>query len=66
MIQTDISVMLLDPGFNETSCLPIAELPTFAGDDLHTWCFHVEFILDGLKETGILPRWEANSFDAIF
>jgi len=28
-------------------------------------CFQAEVILDGLNETGDLPRWEASNFDVM-
>jgi hypothetical protein len=35
------------------------DLLTFARDTVYVWCFQAMVILDGLKETGHISRWEA-------
>jgi hypothetical protein len=38
------------------------DLPTLTGDAVNVWCLHAKVILDGLKETGNLPRQVVCSF----
>jgi hypothetical protein len=38
---------------------------TLAGDTVDASCFQARIVLDGLKGTGDLPRWEANCFDVM-
>jgi hypothetical protein len=65
MIKPDVLVVLFDPGLNGMSYLSNVDLPTLAGDAVNTQCFHAKVIIDGLKETGDPPRWEAYSFYVI-
>jgi hypothetical protein len=65
MIQSDVLVVLLDPGLNSTPSLSNVDLPTLTGDAVNAQCFQVKVILDGLKETGHLPMWKAYNFDVV-
>jgi len=58
-----VPVVLLDLGFNQTTGLPNADLPTRAADAVNARCFRAEVILDGPNETGYLARQEACSSD---
>jgi hypothetical protein len=51
-----------DPVLNGMPSLTNIDLTTFTGDAVDTSCFQAKVILDGLKETGDLPRWETYSF----
>jgi hypothetical protein len=53
MLQTDVPVVLLDPGFNGTADLPNVDLTTFAGYAVHAWSLESQVILHSLKESGI-------------
>jgi hypothetical protein len=50
MSQTNVPVVLLDPGINRTASLPNVNF-TFAGYAVHAWSFQSQFIFHGLKET---------------
>jgi hypothetical protein len=59
MIQPDVLVVLLDPGLSGMPSLSSVDLTTFTRDAVNAKCFEAEVILNGLQETGDLPRWEA-------
>jgi hypothetical protein len=65
MIQPDELVVLLHPGLIGVSSLSNIDLTTVTGDALKASCFQAMVICDGPKETGILPRQEAYSFDVM-
>jgi len=65
MIKLHVPLVLLGPGLNETPTLSNVDLTTLTGDVVNAQCFQAEVILDRLKETGDLPRWEAYSFDVM-
>jgi hypothetical protein len=60
-----VQVVLLDSGLNGMLSLPNVDLITLSGDPVNTRCFQGEVILDELKETGNLQRWEAYISDVI-
>jgi hypothetical protein len=45
MSQTDVSVVLLDPGINGTASLPNVNLATFAGYAEHDWSFPSQVVI---------------------
>jgi hypothetical protein len=62
MIKPDVPVMLLDPMLDGMPNLSDVDLTTFTGDSVNTRCFEAEVILDGLKETDYLSKWEVYHF----
>jgi hypothetical protein len=58
-------VVLLDPGLNGTPSFGNVHLTSFARDATDASYFQAKVILDGLKEIGDLPRWEAYSFSVM-
>jgi hypothetical protein len=65
MLQTNVPVVLLDPGLNGTASLPNVDLTTFAGYAVHTWSPESQVIHHRLKEAGILPWWGWGPTDLI-
>jgi hypothetical protein len=65
MSQTNVPVVLLDPGVNETASLPNVNLTTFAGCAVHAWSFQSQIIRHGPKETSSFPRQEAHRLDDV-
>jgi hypothetical protein len=58
MIKLDVPVVLIDPGLNGMFSLSNAYLATLTGDTVYIWCSQHKVILDRVKDTGKLPRWE--------
>jgi len=54
MLQSDVLVVLLDPGLNGMPSLSIVDFTTFT--DVNTSYFQPKVILDRWKETGDLSR----------
>jgi hypothetical protein len=65
MIQTEVPVVVSDPGLSGMASLSNVELTTLARDHVNIWCFQAKVILDGQKEIGDLSKWEAYSFDVV-
>jgi hypothetical protein len=59
MSQTNVPVVLLDPGINGIAILPNVNLTTFAGYAVHAWSFQSQVILHWPKETSNFPGKEA-------
>jgi hypothetical protein len=60
MLQTNVLVVLLDPGFNEMASLPNVILTTFAGHAVHAWNLESQVVLHRPKEASNLLWWEAH------
>jgi hypothetical protein len=60
MRETNVPVVLLDPGINGTASLLNVNLTTFAGYALHAWCFQSIVVFHGPKETSNFLRRKAN------
>jgi hypothetical protein len=65
MSQTNVSVVLLDPGINGMVSLPNVNLTTFAGYVVHAWSFQFQVIFHGPKETSNFSRREAHRLDVV-
>jgi hypothetical protein len=59
MIKLDVLVLLLDSGLSGMPSMSNVDLPTLTVDVVNAQYFQAKVILDRLKETGDLPRWEA-------
>jgi hypothetical protein len=53
MSQTNVPVMLLDPGINGTVSLPNVNLTTFAGYAVHSWSFQSQVSFTGRRKLAI-------------
>jgi hypothetical protein len=58
-----VHAVLLNPELNEMLGFTNTDLNTLTGNPVNTGCFEDKIILDGPKETGGLPKWEAYNFD---
>jgi hypothetical protein len=56
LLQTDVALVLLDPGPDGMACLPDVYLTTLAGYAVHTRSLDSQVILHRPKETGDLLR----------
>jgi hypothetical protein len=56
MFQTDVALVLLNPGLNGTAGLPDLNLTTLAGHAVHSRSPEYQVILHRPKETGDLLR----------
>jgi hypothetical protein len=65
LLQTNVLLVCLDPGFNGTSSLPSVNLTTFAGYAVNAWSLESQVILHGLKETGNLPGGGAKALRCV-
>jgi hypothetical protein len=65
MSQTNVSVVLLDPGINGTASLPNVNLTTFAGYAVHAWSFQSQVIFHGPQEISNFPRRNAHRLDVV-
>jgi hypothetical protein len=65
MSQTNVSVVLLDPGINGTASLPNVNLTTLAGYAVHAWSFQSQVIFHGPKEISNFPRRKAHRLDVV-
>jgi hypothetical protein len=63
MSQTNVSVVLLDPGINGTASLHNVNLTTFGGYAVHVWGFQYQVVIHRQKKTGNFPRREAHRLD---
>jgi hypothetical protein len=51
MLQTDVALVLLDPGLDRTASLPDVDLTTLTGHAVHTISLESQVILHRPKET---------------
>jgi hypothetical protein len=65
MSQTNVSVVLLDPGINGTASLPNVNLTTFAGYAVHARSFQSQVIFHGPKKINNFPRRKAYRLDVV-
>jgi hypothetical protein len=65
MSQTNVSVVLLDPGINGTASLPNVNLTTFARYAVHAWSFQSQVIFHGPKKISNFPRRKAYRLDVM-
>jgi hypothetical protein len=65
MSQTNVLVVLLDPGINGTASLPNVNLTTFARYTVQAWSFQFQVILHRLKETSNFSQPEAHRLDVV-
>jgi hypothetical protein len=65
MSQTNVPVVLLDPGINGTASLPNVNLTTFARYAVHTWSFQSQVILHGPKKISNFPQRKAYRLDVM-
>jgi hypothetical protein len=65
MSQTNVSVVLLDPGINGTASLPNVNLTTLAWYAVHAWSFQSQVIFHGPKKISNFPRWKAHRLDVV-
>jgi hypothetical protein len=65
MSQTNVSVVLLDPGINGTASLPNVNLTTFAGYAVHARSFQSQVIFHGPKKISNFPRQKAYRLDDV-
>jgi hypothetical protein len=65
MLQMNVPVVLLDPGFNGMASMPNVNLTTLAGYAVQAWRLTAQVILHGPKEAGNLPQWEAHRLDVV-
>jgi hypothetical protein len=63
--QTNVLVVLLDPGINGTASLPDVNLTTFARYAVHTRSFQSQVILHGPKKISNFPRRKAYRLDVM-
>jgi hypothetical protein len=63
MSQTNVPVVLLDPGINGTASLPNVNLATFTGYAVHPFSFQSQIIFHGPKEISNFPRRKAHRLD---
>jgi hypothetical protein len=63
MSQTNVLVVLLDPGINGTASLSNVNFTTFARYAVHTWSFQSQVILLGPKKISNFPRRKASCVD---
>jgi hypothetical protein len=63
MSQTDMSVVLLQPGVNLYISLSNADLTTFTGDDIRSQCLQSLGNLDSRKVTSDFPLREVHQLD---
>jgi hypothetical protein len=61
----DMSLMLLQPGVNQTAHLPDVDLATFTGDAVYSWCPQSQVVLDWPKETRYFPERQAYRLDVV-
>jgi hypothetical protein len=59
MILPEVLLLLLDPCFNGMPDFPMKAISTLTRDAVNSRCFEAMIILEGLEETGDLPRLEA-------
>jgi hypothetical protein len=52
--------MFLQPDVNQTACMSSADMITFRGDTVYSWCLQSQVVIDWQKETRELPQLEAN------
>jgi hypothetical protein len=65
MSQTNVSVVLLDPGINGTASLPDVNLTTFTQYAVHAWSFQSQVIFHGPKKISNVPRRKAYRLDVM-
>jgi hypothetical protein len=63
--QTNVSVVLLDPGINGTASLPNVNLTTSAAYAVDTRSFQSQVIFHGPKESSNFPRRKAHRLDVV-
>jgi hypothetical protein len=65
MSQTNVPVVLLDPGINGTASLPNVNLTTFTWYAVHTWSFQSQVIFHGPKKISNFPWRKAYRLDVM-
>jgi hypothetical protein len=50
--KTNVPLMLVQPGFHGTACLPIVDLASLAGESVYTRCPKSQVIFDRPEKTG--------------
>jgi hypothetical protein len=65
MLQTDVPVVLLDPGFNGMASLLNIDLTTFAGYAVYASSLKSQAIFHRPTESGNLTWWEAHRLDVV-
>jgi hypothetical protein len=63
--QTNVPVVLLDPGINRTASLPIVNLTTLARYAVDTRSFQSQVILHGPKKISTFLWWKAHTLDVM-
>jgi hypothetical protein len=65
MIELDMVLVFLDPGFKGTASLSNLNHPTLTRDAVHAQCFKGHVILNGPEETGDFPWQHAYRLDVV-
>jgi hypothetical protein len=65
MSQTNVPVVLLDPGINGTASLTNINLTTSAAYAVHAWSFKSQVILHGPKKISNFPLRKAHRLDVM-